>query len=426
MSDSIEPMTGAQRTATIEGGQHVSGEAGEVIGAFLTGDDDQQRLAVDLVVAAKATGADLLGPEGLMAQLTKRVLEVALEAEMVEHLGYEAHDPQGRNGRNSRNGKRSKTVLTGLGPVEIDVPRDRDGSFEPVIVKKRQRRLDSIDQIVLSLTAKGLTTGEVSAHFAEVYGASVGKDQVSRITDAVIAEMTEWQNRPLDRVYPVLFIDAIMVKIRDGKVSNRPIYVAIGVTTNGERDILGIWAGEDSQAGEGAKFWQQVLTEIRNRGVEDVLMLVCDGLKGLPASVGNVWPQTIVQTCVVHLLRNSFRYAPRQHWDKLAKDLKPIYTAATEAAAAERLEEFDEAWGHRYPAIIRLWRSAWAEFTPFLQFDVEIRAIICTTNAIESLNSRYRRAVNARGHFPTERAALKCLYLVTRSLDPTGEVGHDG
>ncbi len=419
MSDTIEPVTRAQRSTSGNNREHVSGDTGEVIGTFLTG-GDQQRLAIDLVAQAKAAGADLVGPDGLMAQLTKRVLEVALEAEMAEHLGYEANDPEGRNGRNSRNGRRSKTVLTGVGPVEVAVPRDRDGSFEPVIVKKRQRRLDSVDQIVLSLTAKGLTTGEISAHFAEIYGASVGKDQVSRITDAVIAEMVEWQNRPLDRVYPVVFVDAIMVKIRDGKVTNRPVYVAIGVTVNGERDILGLWAGEDSQAGEGAKFWQQVLTEIKNRGVDDVLMLVCDGLKGLPASVSNVWPQTVVQTCVVHLLRNSFRYAPRQVWDKLAKDLKPVYTAPTEAAAAERLEEFHEAWGHRYPAIIKLWRNAWPEFTPFLQFDVEIRRIICTTNAIESLNSRYRRAVNARGHFPTEQAAMKCLYLVTRSLDPTG------
>ena len=215
-----------------------------------------------------------------------------------------------------------------------------------------------------------------------------------------------------------------MVKIRDGKVANRPIYVAIGVTVNGERDILGLWAGEGRidgrQPGEGAKFWQQVLTEIRTRGVEDVLMLVCDGLKGLPDSVGNVWPETVVQTCVIHLLRNSFRYTPRQHWDKMARDLKPVYTAVNEADAAARFEEFAETWGERYPAVTRLWRSAWAEFVPFLEFDPEIRKIICTTNAIESLNARYRRAVNARGHFPSEQAALKCLYLVTRSLDPTG------
>ncbi|MFI7589948.1 IS256 family transposase [Spongisporangium articulatum] len=399
------------------GGQSDGVSAASPVSLSLLDQEQQQRLAEELVEQARAQGLDLIGPGGLLAGLTKRVLETALEAEMVEHLGYEAHQVAGRDGGNSRNGKRSKTVLTDLGPVEIEVPRDRDGSFEPQIVRKRQRRLESIDQIVLSLTARGLTTGEVSAHFAEVYGASVGKDQVSTITEKVVAEMTDWANRPLDRVYPVIFIDAIVVKIRDGKVTNRPVYAAIGVTVNGERDILGLWVGD---GGEGAKFWLQVLTEIKNRGVDDVLILVCDGLKGLPDSVGNVWPLTTVQTCVIHLLRNSFRYAGRHDWEKIAKDLKPVYTAPTEPAAAARFEEFAEAWGSRYPAIIALWRKAWAEFVPFLDYDVEIRKIICTTNAIESLNARYRRAVRARGHFPTEQSALKCLYLVTRSLDPTG------
>jgi transposase-like protein len=416
MSDTIESMI----TDVVDGqGQAVVAGAGPLLGR-----DSQQVLAEQLVAQARASGVDLAGPDGLLAQLTKRVLETALEAELVEHLGYEAHQVEGRNGANSRNGRRPKTVLTGVGPVEIEVPRDRDGSFEPQIVRKRQRKLDSIDQIVLSLSAKGLTTGEISAHFAEVYGASVSKDTVSKITDAVVAEMLEWQHRPLDRVYPVVFIDAIVVKVRDGKVANRPIYVAIGVSAGGERDILGLWAGEGRvdgrQPGEGAKFWQQVLTEIKTRGVEDVLILVCDGLKGLPDSVGAVWPDTVVQTCVIHLLRNSFRYTPRQHWEQVAKDLKPIYTAVSEAEAAARFEEFADVWGERYGAVTRLWRSAWAEFVPFLEFDPEIRKIICTTNAIESLNSRYRRAVNARGHFPSEQSALKCLYLVTRSLDPTG------
>jgi len=378
---------------------------------------EQLRLAQELVARARAEGVDLMGPGGLLTGLTKRVLETALEAELSEHLGYEAHDPAGRNGANSRNGHRTKTVLTGVGPVEIAVPRDREGSFEPVIVKKRQRRLDSIDQVVLSLTARGLTTGEIAAHFEEIYGAAVSRDTISRITDKVIEEMVEWLNRPLDRVYPVIFVDAIVVKVRDGQVVNRPIYVAVGVTVNGERDILGLWAGD---GGEGAKFWLSVLTEIKNRGVADVCMLVCDGLKGLPDSVAATWPMTVVQTCVIHLLRNTFRYAGRHDWDRLAKDLKPVYTAPTEAAAVARFEEFAETWGTRYPAIIRLWKSAWAEFTPFLDYDVEIRKIICTTNAIESLNARYRRAVRARGHFPNEQAAIKCLYLVTRSLDPTG------
>jgi putative transposase len=378
---------------------------------------ENQQLAQELIERARAEGVDLIGPGGLLTGLTKTVLETALEAELSEHLGYDKHDPAGRNRENSRNGVRSKTVLTEVGPVEIAVPRDRDGSFTPAIVRKRQRRLDGIDQIVLSLTARGLTTGEVAAHFADVYGATVSKDTISRITDKVIEEMTEWCHRPLDRVYPVIFIDAIVVKIRDGQVTNRPVYVAIGVTVNGERDILGLWAGDGS---EGAKFWLAVLTEIKNRGVEDVCIAVCDGLKGLPDSITTAWPLATVQACIIHLIRNTFRYASRKDWDQLSKDLRPVYTAPAEAAAVARFAEFTETWGSQYPAIIGLWRSAWAEFVPFLDYDVEIRRIICSTNAIESLNARYRRAVRARGHFPTEQAALKCLYLVTRSLDPTG------
>ena len=383
----------------------------------MTAQIDQQRLAQDIVEQARAEGVQLVGADGLLTGLTKSVLEAALEAEMSEHLGYDKHDAAGRNGGNSRNGARTKTVITAVGPVEVEVPRDRDGSFEPVIVKKRQRRLDGIDQIVLSLTARGLTTGEVSAHFAEVYGAGVGKDTISRITDSVLEAMSEWQNRPLDRVYPVVFIDAIVVKVRDGQVVNRPFYVAVGVTVAGERDILGIWAGD---GGEGAKYWLSVLTEIKNRGVADVCMLVCDGLKGLPDAVNATWPLTVVQTCLLHLIRNTFRYASRRDWDAMAKDLRPVYTAVNAEQAAERRDEFLQAWGGQYPAVAGLWRSAWAEFIPFLDYDVEIRRIICSTNAIESLNARYRRAVKARGHFPTEQAALKCLYLVTRSLDPTG------
>ncbi len=378
---------------------------------------DARRLAAQLVEQARAEGIDLVGPDGLLTGLTKTVLETALDAEMSEHLGYDKHDPAGRNGGNSRNGARSKTVLTEIGPVQIEVPRDRDGSFEPVIVRKRQRRLNGIDHLVLSLTARGLTTGEIAAHFDEVYGAKVSKDTISRITDKVLDEMAEWRDRPLDRVYPVLFIDAIVVKVRDGQVVNRPIYVVVGVTVNGERDILGLWAGD---GGEGAKFWLSVLTEVKNRGVEDVCIAVCDGLKGLPEAIGTVWPLTTVQACIIHLIRNTFRYASRRDWEAISKDLRPVYTAPTEAAAAARFDEFAQAWGGQYPAIIKLWRAAWSEFIPFLDYDVEIRRIICSTNAIESLNARYRRAVRARGHFPTEQAALKCLYLVTRSLDPTG------
>jgi transposase-like protein len=257
----------------------------------------------------------------------------------------------------------------------------------------------------------------VSAHFADIYGATVSKDTISRITDKVLEEMAEWCARPLDAVYPVIFIDALVVKIRDGQVTNRPIYVVVGVTVNGERDILGLWAGD---GGEGAKFWLAVLTDLKNRGVTDVCIVVCDGLKGLPESITTTWTFATVQTCILHLIRNTFRYASKADWERLAKDLRPVYTAPNAEAAALRFAEFTETWGGKYPAIITLWRNAWEEFIPFLDYDVEIRRVICSTNAIESLNARYRRAVRARGHFPTEQAALKCLYLVTRSLDPTG------
>ncbi len=364
-------------------------------------DDERRRFAQQLVDRSRTEGVDLIGPGGLLTGLTKTVLETALEEEISEHLGYDKHEVAGRNGDNSRNGTRSKTVLTEIGPVEIDVPRDRDGTFDPRIVKKRQRRLDGVDQLVLSLTARGLTTGEVAAHFGDVYGASVSKDTISRITEKVSAEMTEWAHRPLDRVYPVIFIDAIVVKVRDGQVTNKPFYVVIGVTTAGERDILGIWAGD---GGEGAKYWLAVLTEIKNRGVQDVCIVVCDGLKGLPDAITTTWELAQVQTCVIHLIRNTFRFASRQDWDAMAKDLRPVYTAVNADQAEARMEDFADRWQNKYPAAIKLWRSAWNEFIPFLDYDVEIRRIICTTNAIESLNARYRRAVRARGHFPNEQA----------------------
>jgi transposase-like protein len=384
-----------------------------------------EQLIARLAGRARAGGLALTGEAGLLAQLTKRLVESALEGEITDHLGYDRHDAVGRDGGNSRNGHRSKTLLTEVGPVQVDVPRDRDATFEPRIVAKRKRRLSGVDELVISLSAKGLTTGEVAAHLAEVYGADVSRQTISTITDKVIEGMAEWQNRPLDPVYPVIFIDAINVKIRDGKVANRPIYVALAVTSEGRRDILGLWAGEapsvtGAPGGEGAKYWLHVLTEIKNRGVGDVLMVVCDGLTGLPEAISAVWPATITQTCVVHLLRNSFRYAGRQHYEAIARALRPVYTAPTEAAAMERFLEFCQTWGERYPAIVRLWENAWSEFVPFLSFDVEIRKIICTTNAIESVNSRIRRAVKARGHFPNEQAALKCVYMAIMSLDPTG------
>jgi putative transposase len=380
----------------------------------------EQAAAAAMVAQAREQGLDLTGPDGLLKLFTKNVLETALNEEMTEHLGHAKNqaDPD-RDSANVRNGTRTKTVVSdAVGEVEVAVPRDRDSTFEPQIVKKRQRRLGDVDEIVLSLYAKGLTTGEISAHFADIYGASVSKETVSRITDTVVAEMEDWAHRPLESVYAAVFIDAIHVKVRDGQVANRPVYAVIGVTVDGRKDVLGLTMG--SGGGEGAKFWMSVLIGLKNRGVKDVFFLVCDGLKGLPEVVANVWPQTIVQTCIIHLIRNSFRLVSRKYWDALKKDLKPIYTAPGSEAAVLALDDLDEKWGKQYGAMIRLWRNAWEEFIPFLDYDVEIRKVLCSTNAIESLNARYRRAIRARGHFPTEQAAMKCLYLVTRSLDPTG------
>jgi putative transposase len=378
----------------------------------------EEALAQELVARARTEGVELVGPGGLLTGLTKTVLETALEAELEDHLGYAKHAVAGNNTGNSRNGSRAKTLLTDVGPVEIEVPRDREGSFEPRIVRKRQRRLAGVDEMVISLAAKGLTTGEIAAHLQDVYGAEVSRDTIARITDEVIEELAAWQSRPLESVYPVVFIDAIHVKIRDGKVANRPVYTVVGVTVDGERDILGLWVGDGS---EGAKYWHQVLSEILNRGTADVLIVVCDGLRGLPEAIADIWPAAIVQTCVLHLIRNTFRYASRAVWEELARDLRPVYTAATEQAATLAFDEFAHKWGEVYPAITKLWQNAWPEFVPFLSYSAEIRRVIYSTNAIESMHARFRRAVRARGHFPNEQAALKCLYLAVRSLDPTGQ-----
>jgi transposase-like protein len=412
-----EPVTGTHEADGVTEDSDEDGLSGPVAVRDLSA--AERSALVELVRQRRAEGVALTGPDGLLKELTKTVLEIALEEEMTEHLGYDKHAAAGRGTGNSRNGSRPKKVTTdACGQVEIEVPRDRNGTFDPVIVGKRQRRVTDVDRIVLSLYAKGLTTGEISAHFADVYGVSVSKDTVSRITDKVVDEMEKWWDRPLEKVYAAVFIDAIMVKIRDGQVRNRPIYAAIGVDLDGHKDIIGMWAGDGD--GESAKFWLAALTDLRNRGVTDIFFLVCDGLKGLPDSVSAAFPLATVQTCIIHLIRNTFKYASRKYWDKISVDLKPVYTATNATEARLRFEEFAEKWGTPYPAIVKLWNSAWEEFIPFLDYDVEIRRVLCSTNAIESLNARYRRAVRARGHFPNEQAALKTLYLVTRSLDPKG------
>jgi putative transposase len=382
---------------------------------------DAERATIrEMVKSARERGLEITGPDGLLKMLTKTVLETALEEEMTDHLGYDKHDPAGRDGGNSRNGVRAKTVISDTaGPVTIEVPRDRDGSFAPVIVQKRQRRLGPVDEIVLSLYARGMTGGEISAHFAEIYGTSISKETISNITDKVVEEQQAWSSRPLQSHYVAVFVDAIHVKVRDGAVANRPFYAAIGVDLRGHRDVLGIWAGTPG-AGESSKFWISILTDLKNRGVVDVFYLVCDGLKGMPDSVNAVFADTIVQTCVVHLIRNTFKYSSKKYWAEISRDLKPVYTAVNADAAAAAFDTFEEKWGDRYPAIGKLWRSAWDNFVPFLDLDIEIRHLLSSTNAIESLNARFRKVIDARGHFPNEQAAMKVLYLAVRSLDPKG------
>jgi putative transposase len=374
-----------------------------------------EQLADELLGKAQAEGVELLGPDGLLSQVTKAVLERALAEEMTGHLGYEKHDPAGRGSGNSRNGMTSKTLLTDVGAVELVVPRDRNGSFEPKIVRKGQTRLEGFNDRIIALYARGMTTRDIRAHLREMYDVDVSPDLISRVTDGVLEEVAEWQSRPLDRVFPVIFIDALMVKIRDGVVTNRAVYLAIGIDCEGEKQVLGLWVGPTT--GESAKFWMSVLSEVRSRGVADVCIVCCDGLTGLPDAIGVVWPQATVQLCVVHLIRASLRYASRKYWVPLARDLRPICTASDEAAAAAALEAFAAAWGDRYPAIVKVWRAHWQEFVPFLVFPPEVRRVIYTTNLIESVNSRLRKVTRNRGQFPSEQAALKVLYLAVRNLE---------
>jgi putative transposase len=374
-----------------------------------------EQLADQLLAKAAAEGVELLGPQGLLSQVTKAVLERALGEELTEHLGYEKHDRSGRGSGNSRNGSTPKRLLTEVGPVELAVPRDRAGSFDPKIVRKGQSRLDGFNDRIIALYARGLTTRDIRAHLREIYDVEVSPDLISRVTDAVVDELAEWQSRPLDAVYPVVFIDALMVKIRDGVVANRPVYLAIGIDCDGAKQMLGMWVG--ASTGESAKFWLSVLSELKSRGVTDVCIVCCDGLTGLPDAISVTWPAAVVQTCVVHLIRASLRYASRKDWTGLTQSLRPIYTAVDETAAATALDAFAERWDRRYPAIVRLWRAHWAEFIPFLVFPPEVRRVIYTTNLIESINARLRKVTRNRGQFPSEQAALKVLYLAVRNLE---------
>lgn len=389
--------------------ESLEGGRGELLPAR-PGAGSVREWAEELVARAREDGVALTGEGGLLTDMVRNVLQAGLEVEMAEHLGYPPHDRAGRGTGNSRNGSYDKTVVTEIGEVDLRVPRDRAGTFEPVTVPKHKRRLDGLSGNVISLYAKGLTTGDIQQHLLEIYGTEVSKDTISRITDAILDEMVAWQNRPLDAVYAVLLIDCMVIKVRGSQVANRPVYVAIGVNLDGERDVLGLWLGPSG--GEGAKQWATMLTELRDRGLQDALIVCCDGLKGLPESIRTTWPEATVQTCVVHMVRNSLRYAARQHWGKITVAMREIYTAPTVQAAEARFQEFAEVWEPTCPAMISAWRSVWNEFVPFLEYPVELRKIVYTTNAIESLNARFRRAVRHRGHFPTEQAALKVLCLV--------------
>jgi putative transposase len=370
--------------------------------------------AVDRMLAdAEAAGMPVDGPGGLLNQLTKTVLERALGAELDDHLGYVKGDPAGNGSGNSRNGSYDKTVTTAAGPVRIGVPRDRNGSFEPKIVPKGQRRLGQVDDMILSLYARGMTTRDIQAHLAEVYGAEVSPALISNVTSVVAEEITAWQTRPLDAVYPIIYIDALVVKVRDsGAVDNKAAHLAIGVDTDGYKHVLGIWLA----AAEGARFWGGVLTELRNRGVKDVLFVCCDGLGGLPEAIEVTWPKAIVQTCVIHLIRASMRYVSHDDRKKVATALRPIYTAVNEAAAKDALEQLRGAHGKRYPGLLAAWDRAWEQFIPFLEFDTAIRKVIYTTNAIESTNYQLRKIIKNRGHFPDDDAAIKLLYLGIRNI----------
>ena len=356
---------------------------------------------------------DLLGDGGLMKELKKALMQRMLGAELTEHLGYEPHDEAPATQANRRNGSSRKTVKGEDGAFEIEVPRDRDGSFAPKLIAKGQTRIDGLDEKIIAMYARGMSVRDIRGHLEELYGLEVSPDLISRVTDAVLDEVKEWRSRALDTVSPIVIFDALRVKIRDKDsriVKNKAVYLALGVTGDGQREVLGLWIAEN----EGAKFWLSVMTELRNRGVQDILIAVVDGLKGFPDAINSAFPETIVQTCIVHLVRHSLNFCSWKDRKAVAARLREVYSAETAEAARDALEEFDEEWGGQYPSIARAWRRAWEEVIPFFAFSPEIRRVIYTTNAIESLNRVIRKAIKTRGSFPSEEAAEKLIYLAIK------------
>ena len=418
LDESTDPSAAGAERSKPGGRAKRGGGGGRRVGRLELADELKALLPdelLDELLAGAKTEEEITGPGGLLSQLTKRLVERALEVELTDHLGYEPHqEPPGGAG-NTRNGSTPKTLITEHGEVGIETPRDRAGTFEPQIVRKRQRRFEGFDDKILALYSRGLSTRDIEAHLEEIYGVKVGRDLISRVTDAVMDDARAWQTRPLDDVYPVLFLDALVLKVRDGgSVQRKACYLALAITMDGDREVLGIWF----QDTEGAKFWMQVLTELKTRGVGDILICCVDGLKGFPEAIEAIYPQTVVQTCIVHLIRQSLRYVPRRSYDQVVKDLRPIYTAVDADAALTALEAFEEKWSEKLSVIGQAWRDSWEHVIPFLSFEPEVRRVIYTTNAIEALNRQLRKAIKTKGSFPSEDAARKLVYLAIQNAVP--------
>jgi putative transposase len=374
----------------------------------MTRKKSKQDALIDELLQDGHDAKDILGKDGLLKQLTKRLVERTLEAELTDHLGYEPHASKGRGTGNNRNGKAHKTVKSDSGELQIDVPRDRSGTFEPQLVKKRQRRLEGFDDKVIALYARGLSTRDIQGHLEELYGVEVSATLISNVTNAVMEDVRAWQSRPLSTIYPILYFDALFVKSRqEGPVKNKAVYLALGINLEGEKELLGLWIAET----EGSKFWLSVFNELKSRGVQDCFIACVDGLKGLPEAIETVFPHTQVQLCIVHKLRNSFKYVPWKDRKAVARDLRAVYGAMTLTEAEKALERFSENWDAKYPAISPSWRAEWERLTVFFDYSPEIRKVVYTTNAIESLNYSLRRRLKTRGSFPNDESILKVLYL---------------
>jgi putative transposase len=356
---------------------------------------------------------DLIGKDGILKQLTKRLVEKAMESELTHHLGYEKNSPAGKNTGNSRNGKSSKTIKGDFGELPIEVPRDRNGAFQPQIIKKNQTRFDGFDDKIISMYARGMSTRDIQAHLQDIYGVEVSPDLISTVTDSVINEVKEWQNRPLDEIYPILYLDATIVKVRsEGRVINKSAYLAVGITLGGTKDVLGIWLEQT----EGAKFWMKVMTELKNRGVQDIYIACVDGLKGFPDAIEALYPKTEVQLCIVHMVRNSLKFVSWKDRKSVASDLKAVYQSATDEQAQMRLADFGRTWDTKYPTISKSWKANWQRLIPFFAYPTDIRRIIYTTNAIESLNYSLKKTMKTRASFPNDEAAIKLLYLSLKNI----------